>query len=54
MDANTVKTIKNIARAIIAVIDVFEGGETMGLLNFAVVACKVVGSVASIVSALSD
>jgi len=24
MDANTVKTIKNIARAIIAVIDVFE------------------------------
>ena len=26
----------------------------MGLLNFAVVACKVVGSVASIVSALSD
>ena len=50
-----VKIVKNIAKAIVAVIEIFEqGGSYMDLIRIVKVSCKVVGGVVTIILALKD
>lgn len=56
MEINEIlNVVKNIAKAVVAVIEIFEQEKTkMSIIRIAKVTCKIIGGVLSIVSALSD